>query len=76
MRLGVAKETVPGERRVALTPEVVGSLISKELGVVIESGSGDAAGYLDADYAAAGAARSPPWSMVRSTWPCGHHPTG
>ena len=39
----------------ALTPEVVGSLISKELDVVIESGSGDAAGYLDADYAAAGA---------------------
>ncbi|MGI9659883.1 MAG: Re/Si-specific NAD(P)(+) transhydrogenase subunit alpha [Gaiellaceae bacterium] len=55
MRLGVPKETTPGERRVALTPEVAGSLVAKELGVVIESGAGDDAGYPDAEYTSAGA---------------------
>ena len=28
MRIGVPKETAPGERRVALVPEVVGKLVN------------------------------------------------
>ncbi len=55
MRLGVAKETAPGERRVALTPDVVASVTGKELDVALEAGAGEQAGYLDTDYSAAGA---------------------
>ncbi len=55
-RLLVPKETRPGERRVAATPESVRRLVAKGLGVDVEAGAGDAAGFLDTDYQAAGAA--------------------
>lgn len=58
MRLGVARESTAGERRVALTPEVVASLVAKELEVSVEAGAGEAAGFPDADYSAAGASLS------------------
>jgi H+-translocating NAD(P) transhydrogenase subunit alpha len=38
MRIGVPKETVPGERRVALVPEVLRKLGDHE--VVVEAGAG------------------------------------
>src|SRR6185436_18299477 len=53
MRVGVPKETTAGERRVALVPETVGRLSGFD--VVVERGAGEAAGYLDAAYEAAGA---------------------
>lgn len=60
MRLGVPKETVAGERRVALVPEVV-----KRLGadheVVVEAGAGEGALVPDAHYADAGATIGDPW---------------
>lgn len=56
MKIGVPAETVPGEKRVATTPEVVKKLVAKGVTVLLEQGAGVAARYADADYAAAGAA--------------------
>jgi NAD(P) transhydrogenase subunit alpha len=56
MRIGVPKETVDGERRVALVPDVVKSLKKNEhVDVLVESGAGDAAGHPDSQYTDAGA---------------------
>jgi H+-translocating NAD(P) transhydrogenase subunit alpha len=56
MRIGVPKETADGERRVALVPDSVRSLLKKEeLAIVVESGAGDAAGHPDDQYSEAGA---------------------
>jgi H+-translocating NAD(P) transhydrogenase subunit alpha len=52
----VAKETAAGETRVAAVPETVKSLVKLGLAVQVERGAGLAAGFADADYAAAGAA--------------------
>src|SRR5438067_13635002 len=50
MRIGVAKETAPGERRVAIVPESAKKLIQAGYEIAIESGAGDAAGFADAAY--------------------------
>ncbi|HEU5358904.1 MAG TPA: NAD(P) transhydrogenase subunit alpha [Gemmatimonadales bacterium] len=55
MRIGVPRETTSGERRVALVPESVGRLVKAGIAIVVEQGAGDAAGFPDAAYAAAGA---------------------
>jgi NAD(P) transhydrogenase subunit alpha len=55
MRIGVPKETSPGEARVALVPSQVPQLAKLKLEVVIEAGAGVAAGFPDADYEQAGA---------------------
>jgi NAD(P) transhydrogenase subunit alpha len=52
MIVGVCKETFPGERRVALNPDVVPSLAKKGLEVLIEAGAGFQAGFTDAVYEA------------------------
>ena len=54
-RIAVTRERRPGETRVAATPESVKRLSSSGFKVAIESGAGQAASVLDADYAAAGA---------------------
>jgi NAD(P) transhydrogenase subunit alpha len=50
MRIAVPKETTPGERRVALTPESCKKLMQAGYVIAIESGAGDAAGFPDASY--------------------------
>ncbi|MFF0280643.1 NAD(P)(+) transhydrogenase (Re/Si-specific) subunit alpha, partial [Rhodococcus aetherivorans] len=40
LAVGVVRETGDGERRVALVPMIVPSLIKKGLDVVVESGAG------------------------------------
>jgi NAD(P) transhydrogenase subunit alpha len=55
MRVGVPKETTPGERRVALVPDVVRRLGTKGVEVVIESGAGAQALIPDALFEQAGA---------------------
>lgn len=55
MRVGVAKETHPGERRVAATPETVVQLTKIGLDVSIEKGAGIEAGHADSAYADVGA---------------------
>ena len=55
VRLVVPKETTPGERRVALVPEVVQALVKSGATVAVESGAGTSAGYPDDAYAQVGA---------------------
>ncbi len=55
VQIAVPKETAPGERRVALTPEVVGRLIKEGWGVRLEAGAGAEAYYSDDAYRSAGA---------------------
>jgi NAD(P) transhydrogenase subunit alpha len=54
MVVGVPKESFPGERRVALVPAVIPSLLKAGFEVVVESGAGAGAGYPDAEYAGKG----------------------
>jgi NAD(P) transhydrogenase subunit alpha len=61
MRLGVPTETTPGERRVALVPEVVKKLAAKGVEVVVEPGAGVHALIPDQLYADAGATLGDPW---------------
>jgi H+-translocating NAD(P) transhydrogenase subunit alpha len=56
MKVAVVKETAPGERRVALVPEMIGRLRGAGLEVLVESGAGDGAWLADGAYADAGAA--------------------
>ncbi len=55
MKVGVAKETAPGERRVALVPEALGKLTAAGLEILVETGAGGGALIPDAAYAEAGA---------------------
>jgi NAD(P) transhydrogenase subunit alpha len=55
MKVSVVKENAPGERRVALVPEVLSKLRAAGLEVDIEAGAGDRAWFTDDDYAEAGA---------------------
>jgi NAD(P) transhydrogenase subunit alpha len=53
--VGVAKEALAGERRVALVPDGAKALAKAGLEVRVEAGAGAEAGASDADYQAAGA---------------------
>jgi len=53
--LGVARETAPGEKRVALTPETCRKFVAAGASVRVESGLGRHAHFPDEAYAAAGA---------------------
>ncbi len=55
MKVGVPRETAPGERRVALVPEVVARLASAGFEVLVERGAGEAATFADEEYEQAGA---------------------
>lgn len=55
MHIGVPREIIPGETRVALTPDVVPQLIRGGHQVSVERSAGESAGFLDDAYAAAGA---------------------
>jgi H+-translocating NAD(P) transhydrogenase subunit alpha len=55
VRVAVPKETAPGERRVALVPEIVKRLSEAGFAVSVETDAGAQASYSDDDYQAAGA---------------------
>ena len=55
MQIGIPKETVSGENRVAATPETVKKLISAGHSIVIERGAGKKAAYIDSAYEQVGA---------------------
>ncbi|MDH3717841.1 MAG: Re/Si-specific NAD(P)(+) transhydrogenase subunit alpha [Planctomycetota bacterium] len=55
MKVGVGKETCPGERRVALIPAHVPLLTKAQLEVVVEHDAGAAAGFSDDQYRENGA---------------------
>jgi H+-translocating NAD(P) transhydrogenase subunit alpha len=62
MKVSVPKESAPGERRVALVPEVVQRLSKDGVGVVVEGGAGEAAHHPDEAYEQAGAGLGDGWS--------------
>ncbi len=55
MKVAVPAEVLPGERRVAVTPETVAQMVSAGLEVLVQSGAGVHASIPDAAYAEAGA---------------------
>lgn len=55
LRVGVPKEIYASERRVAATPSTVQQLCKLGVSVLIQSGAGEGASILDAEYAEAGA---------------------
>jgi len=57
MRVGVVRETAPGERRVALVPETAAKLAGAGFDVVVEAGAGEAASFPDDLYTTIGS----PW---------------
>ena len=55
MNVGVPRESVPYEKRVALVPDAIKKLVAAGLGVVVEAGAGFGAGVTDEMYRGAGA---------------------
>jgi NAD(P) transhydrogenase subunit alpha len=59
VKVGIGRERLDGERRVAATPETVEQLRGLGVDVLIEAGAGVAAGFSDRSYADAGATVAP-----------------
>ena len=55
MKIGVVKERAPNERRVALVPDALKSLIAAGAEILVEQGAGDGAAIPDGLYSDAGA---------------------
>ncbi len=55
MKVGVARETAPGERRVALVPEALGRLRAAGLEILVEAGAGSGSLIPDSAFTEAGA---------------------
>jgi len=55
MIIGIPRESLPGETRVAATPLTVGQIVKLGYTVVVESGAGAAASFSDKAYLDAGA---------------------
>jgi NAD(P) transhydrogenase subunit alpha len=55
LKIGIPKESAPGETRVALVPSLVSSLTREKHEVLIEAGAGLASSFPDAEYEQAGA---------------------
>ncbi len=65
VHISVVKETAPGERRVALSPQGVSKLVALGHSVSAETGCGVAAGLVDDDYREAGAEVSDRSSLLQ-----------
>ena len=59
MKLAVPTETRPGERRVALVPDVVKKLVGTGWEVCVQAGAGTEAAFSDSAFTAAGATVAP-----------------
>ena len=66
MKVGVARETAAGERRVALVPEELGKLTAAGLDVLVEADAGAGAMIPDQAFADAGATIDIRWIGNRS----------
>jgi NAD(P) transhydrogenase subunit alpha len=66
MKVGVVKETAPGERRVALVPDAAGRLREAGLELLVEAGAGAGAWLADSAYAQAGATVLPRAELLAS----------
>ncbi len=67
MRVGVPRETYPGETRVAVIPTGAGTLVKSGLQVAVEQDAGAAAGFLDDAYRAQGADLLPRPDLFRTS---------
>jgi len=67
MRVGIPRETLPGETRVAVIPAGIPALIKAGLQVTIERDAGTAAGFPDAAYEAQGAEVSSRADVLQSS---------
>jgi NAD(P) transhydrogenase subunit alpha len=54
VKIGVVKESFPGERRVALVPQATRVLNKLKVELLVEAGAGESAGFLDQAYRDAG----------------------
>jgi proton-translocating NAD(P)+ transhydrogenase subunit alpha len=54
VKVGVVKETAPGERRVPLVPDAASRLVPAGVELLVEAGAGESASFLDSAYAEAG----------------------
>ncbi|MDF2823060.1 MAG: transhydrogenase, alpha subunit [Mycobacterium sp.] len=61
MIIGIPRESLSGETRVAATPQTVGQLLKLGYSVLVESGAGAASSFSDAAYVEAGAQIGTPW---------------
>jgi H+-translocating NAD(P) transhydrogenase subunit alpha len=59
VKVAVPKETAPGERRVALVPEIVRKLAEAGFEIAVEAGAGAEATFSDQDFEQAGATIAP-----------------
>ncbi len=64
MIIGIPREILAGERRVGLDPPSVKKLVDEGLELRVEAGAGEAAGFPDAEYEAAGARLVPEAAQV------------
>ncbi len=55
MKIGIPKETVPGELRVAIIPTMIPSIVKDGHEVLVQSGAGQSASFDDASYIQTGA---------------------
>ncbi len=55
LTIGIPKEIMPGERRVAATPEIVRKMVSDGAAVLVESTAGEGSFFSDEEYQKAGA---------------------
>lgn len=55
MQIGVLKETFPGENRVAIAPDAAKKLVKLGAALTVEATAGEGCGFMDGDYAEAGA---------------------
>ena len=55
MQIGVLKETFPGESRVAVAPDAAKKLVKLGAALTVEATAGEGCGFMDGDYAEAGA---------------------
>ena len=66
MKVGIPRETLAGEFRVAVVPAQVPSLTKAGLDVVVEEGAGTSAGFTDEAYRAQGATIAPRSTALQS----------
>jgi NAD(P) transhydrogenase subunit alpha len=59
MKIGIPREALPSEHRVALVPETVKKLAARKIEVAVQAGAGAGSFCSDAEYQAAGAAVVP-----------------
>ncbi|MCC2101439.1 MAG: NAD(P)(+) transhydrogenase (Re/Si-specific) subunit alpha, partial [Hyphomicrobiales bacterium] len=65
--IGIPKEIFPGEKRVAIAPDVVQKLVGLGFSVQVEKGAGDAADIYDDALTAAGATIADSAAAIWST---------